>query len=185
MTTRLIEYLRHRTTGAFGWSRAYEEQIGARGTAWLAGHYDGLLNDVLRLLGESRILALAVAAKAVDERLRQRIRDPTVAPGDPIVNCSCPCCGASLEVMHGDDEGEVGVVGTPAHCRVHGPRDLPGPCPFCAAEQRTKRMVIDEVIAVAVAAVEALPDFAGRTGDESMEGLLRADVVAALRALRG
>lgn len=35
-----------------------------------------------------------------------------VQPGDPIVECSCPCCGATLEVMHGDDEGQIGVVGT-------------------------------------------------------------------------
>jgi len=33
-------------------------------------------------------------------------------PGDLIVECSCPCCGASLEVMHGDDEpGDIGVLG--------------------------------------------------------------------------
>lgn len=37
-----------------------------------------------------------------------------VQPGDPIASCSCPCCGASLTIEHGDDEGEVSVVGTPS-----------------------------------------------------------------------
>lgn len=35
-----------------------------------------------------------------------------VEPGTPIVDISCPCCGAELEVTHGDDEGEVAVVGS-------------------------------------------------------------------------
>lgn len=35
-------------------------------------------------------------------------------PGDPIVECHCPCCGAGIEITHGDDEGEISVVGTPA-----------------------------------------------------------------------
>lgn len=35
-------------------------------------------------------------------------------PGTPIAKCSCPCCGAHLEVEHGDDPGQVGVVGTEA-----------------------------------------------------------------------
>ena len=40
-----------------------------------------------------------------------------------------------------------------------------------------------EVIAECTAAVEAMPDFAGRTGGDAMEGVLRAKVIAALRGL--
>lgn len=32
-------------------------------------------------------------------------------PGETIARCHCPCCGASLEVMHGDEPGEVSVIG--------------------------------------------------------------------------
>ena len=37
-----------------------------------------------------------------------------VEPGEPICEITCPCCGASLDVTHGDDSGEVSVVGTPS-----------------------------------------------------------------------
>ena len=40
--------------------------------------------------------------------------DPGPEPGAPIASITCPCCGAALEIMHGDDEGEIGVLGTPA-----------------------------------------------------------------------
>ena len=32
-------------------------------------------------------------------------------PGEIIAGGECPCCGASLEVTYGDDEGELAVVG--------------------------------------------------------------------------
>jgi hypothetical protein len=34
--------------------------------------------------------------------------------GRPIGTAECPCCGAALEVEHGDDIGTIAVVGTPA-----------------------------------------------------------------------
>lgn len=37
--------------------------------------------------------------------------DPPIQPGDPICICTCPCCGAALDVFHGDDPGEIGVIG--------------------------------------------------------------------------
>lgn len=36
-----------------------------------------------------------------------------IEPGHPICKTSCPCCGAHLEVTHGDDPGEIACVGTP------------------------------------------------------------------------
>jgi hypothetical protein len=36
-----------------------------------------------------------------------------ICPGDKIVDVTCPCCGAKLEITHGDDEGEIAVIGTP------------------------------------------------------------------------
>lgn len=44
---------------------------------------------------------------------RLRTLNGEVEPGTPIVSVTCPCCGATLEVVHGDEEGEVGVLGTP------------------------------------------------------------------------
>lgn len=32
-------------------------------------------------------------------------------PGDLITESLCPCCGASLRVEYGDDEGEIGIIG--------------------------------------------------------------------------
>lgn len=32
-------------------------------------------------------------------------------PGEMIGESTCPCCGAKLEVMHGEDEGMVAIVG--------------------------------------------------------------------------
>lgn len=32
-------------------------------------------------------------------------------PGELMVKCNCPCCGAELSVEYGDDEGEIAVVG--------------------------------------------------------------------------
>jgi len=34
-----------------------------------------------------------------------------IEPGEPICKVTCPCCGANLEIEHGDDEGELAVVG--------------------------------------------------------------------------
>jgi len=39
-----------------------------------------------------------------------------ICPGDPIAHVHCPCCGADLDITHGDDEGEASVIGTP-ECR--------------------------------------------------------------------
>lgn len=33
-------------------------------------------------------------------------------PGEPIVKVDCPCCGAALEIEHGDEPGEIAVIGT-------------------------------------------------------------------------
>ena len=46
-----------------------------------------------------------------------RIRRPGNAdgikpsPGDPICEATCPCCGASLRIEHGDDPEEISVIG--------------------------------------------------------------------------
>lgn len=31
-------------------------------------------------------------------------------PGAPILDTDCPCCGAILEIQHGDEPGDVGIV---------------------------------------------------------------------------
>ena len=48
----------------------------------------------------------------------------SVEPGQPIVSITCPCCGASLEVEHGDEEGQIGTVWTPPPATA----PVPGPC---------------------------------------------------------
>ena len=62
---RLAEDLRQRADGGFGWRRRYEFGLdGAAVPGWLAGHYAGLLDDVIRLVGAERIAALTAAADA-------------------------------------------------------------------------------------------------------------------------
>jgi len=34
-------------------------------------------------------------------------------PGELIKKTHCPCCGASLSIEYGDDDGEICVIGTP------------------------------------------------------------------------
>lgn len=34
-----------------------------------------------------------------------------IEPGELICKTHCPCCGARLEIMHGDDPGTTGVLG--------------------------------------------------------------------------
>jgi hypothetical protein len=48
-----------------------------------------------------------------------------IAPGDPICKASCPCCGASLDITHGDDEGEISVVGIALVPKSRPPRRPP------------------------------------------------------------
>lgn len=83
MNTRLVEYLRHRTSGGFAWITSYEKQL-AQNPAWMAGHYAGLLDDVLRIIGDRRICDLVVASDAVEQRLRDVtdgvVSDETVDP---------------------------------------------------------------------------------------------------------
>jgi len=53
-------------------------------------------------------------AQAELEQLRARVAElegTDHEPGEPIAQCSCPYCGASLEIEYGDDEGEISVVG--------------------------------------------------------------------------
>lgn len=49
------------------------------------------------------VMSPADAARKLNEQ---------VEPGQMICECHCPCCGADLEIMHGDEIGQVGVVGS-------------------------------------------------------------------------
>ena len=44
------------------------------------------------------------------------LADAEPLPGDPIAEVSCPCCGAHLDITHGDDPGEISVVGSRVPC---------------------------------------------------------------------
>lgn len=37
----------------------------------------------------------------------------TGEPGDFIMTMFCPCCGAHIEILHGDEDGELAIIGTP------------------------------------------------------------------------
>lgn len=64
-----------------------------------------------RLISPDTLLGvLAEALTRIDELVEWK---DAIAPGDKILDTGCPCCGAKLEIVHGDDEGEVAVYGTP------------------------------------------------------------------------
>lgn len=46
--------------------------------------------------------------------------NPPAKPGEPIGECHCPNCGAELEVEHGDEPGQIAVVGCVA-CQCTDP----------------------------------------------------------------
>lgn len=49
------------------------------------------------------------------ESLRKRVEElESHEPGETICNCTCPCCGAELDVHYGEDEGQICVAGSAA-----------------------------------------------------------------------
>lgn len=60
----------------------------------------------------STVRAPTKAGVEAMQRAKQTLEQPE--PGTPILTTDCPCCGAELEIEHGDEPGEIGVVGTPA-----------------------------------------------------------------------
>jgi len=86
-----------------------------------------------------RVIELMEQAEDERDELRaevERLCSPTaIEPGDPICSVTCACCGAALEITHGDDPGEVSVVG----CR----RNLPW-CD-CTALERERDEALAEL----------------------------------------
>lgn len=51
-----------------------------------------------------------VALRKARTRINKLVED--IEPGMVIAKVTCPCCGASLSVEHGEDEGEIAVIGS-------------------------------------------------------------------------
>ena len=49
-----------------------------------------------------------------------RAYEAGLADAEPLHKVSCPCCGAHLDITHGDDPGEISVVGSPV-MHAHDP----------------------------------------------------------------
>jgi len=122
-------------------AECFEDDWPAAGTArwWWVTRFDGprgTADTILRLL-EQEVISRAKARELLEVAVnaRQRLKGIAISgeqspsapwdrlnwcddtcPGDPIAKVHCPCCGADLDITHGDDEGEVSVVGTP-ECR--------------------------------------------------------------------
>jgi len=72
------------------------------------------LDGLRRVLNDAGLLRYGMEPWQVERACRAAgISMPS--PGDLICRTHCPCCEADLEVMYGDDPGEIGVVGTPTH----------------------------------------------------------------------
>lgn len=70
----LRDYCNARAGRAFGWKARYEA---GKHHAWLAGHYNMMLDELLDLLGPAKVAAAIDALAALD--------------------AGCPCCGAHLD----------------------------------------------------------------------------------------
>lgn len=69
MKTRLQEYL-DAIDGSFGCRARYDAKVTEENDnphPYLAGHYAGLLSDVVRLVGKDRLQRLAAVVKEIDE----------------------------------------------------------------------------------------------------------------------
>lgn len=69
--SRLAKYLSHMAKNALGWKNDYERCVmcGEDRYARLAGHYNGMLDDLIRIVGYGRVLALVSADDAIDEHV--------------------------------------------------------------------------------------------------------------------
>lgn len=101
---------------------------GGEGCASL--HYDDLPED--EECWVARLQRAEVAARELLAAERE--------PGDLIAAVKCPCCGAALEVLHGDDEGQIGVLGTRRRSECEGAGRCHGTqrwCDECGDVSRT------------------------------------------------
>lgn len=52
-------------------------------------------------------MAIGASLRGVNTKEGTRVPEP----GEVIAAVMCPCCGAELSVMHGEEEGEIVVEG--------------------------------------------------------------------------
>jgi len=75
-------------------------------------------------VGEAWLNGRVSLAGAIRRKMRALDPPEAVEPGETICHVRCPCCGAEIEIMHGDDPGMFATLGSPvadaARCR--GPR---------------------------------------------------------------
>lgn len=70
----------------------------------VATFLDSIIWSVTAPQEEIDLVSLHVRAFALHAR-------SNIAPGEHILDCLCPCCGATLEIGHGDEDGTVSVLG--------------------------------------------------------------------------
>ena len=77
------------------------------------------LRDLHSAVDDAMCVSVAGKGNSQKAKLTRAMRRALAAleqpePGTPILTTDCPCCGAELEIEHGDEPGDIGVVGTPA-----------------------------------------------------------------------
>lgn len=77
------------------------------------------LRDLHSTVDDAMCVSVAGKGSSQKAKLTSAMRRALAAleqpePGTPILTTDCPCCGAELEIEHGDEPGDIGVVGTPA-----------------------------------------------------------------------
>ncbi len=83
----------------------------ARDGRWRCLLVAGHASYHVRVGGETAWYRWYDAQHAPVGRMPAELSKPSPCPGDPIAKVGCPCCGADLRIEHGDEPGEVCVVG--------------------------------------------------------------------------
>jgi len=64
--SRLSKFLDAKARGGIGWVPRYEQELGGN-PAWLSGHYQGILDDLIEILGHGRVRRIVEEFDALDD----------------------------------------------------------------------------------------------------------------------
>ena len=63
----LLEYLYAAKAGGFGWKDNYAKQLPIKSWAWRAGYFEGLLNDLVNIVGKDRCIELTRTLAGIED----------------------------------------------------------------------------------------------------------------------
>jgi len=80
MSERLAKYLDARIRNDYGWLGRYEKEVAGDRIDWLAGHYSGLIDDILKIIGEKQLQQLYFAIRDMQQKIKAVEENKNAAP---------------------------------------------------------------------------------------------------------